>query len=82
MIKQKCLKQTAVKQGLGVVLSMYIFWKDVVQKLAGRFFAVFMHFLQEHCRIVPSLRGHHTLPVFVISTILSYNSIISMENSI
>jgi hypothetical protein len=81
-IKQKCLKQTAVKQGLGVTDSMYMFWKDVVQNLAGRFFVVFMHFLQEHCRIIPFLRGHQTLPVFVISDILSYNSIISMEDSI
>jgi hypothetical protein len=61
---------------------MYIFWKDVVQKLAGRFFAVFMHFLQQHCRTMPFLRGYQTLPVFVISAILSYNCIISMEDSI
>lgn len=81
-MKQKCFKETAVKQGLGVVLSMYIFWKDVVKKLAGRFFAVSTHFLQEHRWIIPSLRGHQILPVFVISAILSYNSIISMEDSI
>jgi len=55
--------------------------KDVVQNLAGRFFTVLIHFLQEHYRMVPSLRGHQTLPVFIISAILSYNSIIRMEDS-
>jgi hypothetical protein len=75
-LKQKCIKQTGVNQGLGVV------WKDVIQNLVGRFFTVFMHFLQEICRIIPSSRGHLTLPIFGISAILSCNSINNMEDSI
>jgi hypothetical protein len=82
VLKQECLKQMAVIQGLGVVLNMYIFWNDVVQNLAGRFFTVFMHYRQENCRIIPSLRGHQTLPVFVISAIFCCAIIINMEDSI
>jgi hypothetical protein len=50
-------------------------------KLSWQVLAFLMHFLQNNCRLILSLRGHPTLPVFVIS-VLSCNSIINTEDSI